>query len=45
MTPRFLMLSPDLGLSTNRQIDVHKDAILRKWFEQQMTSQAAKEEG
>jgi transposase-like protein len=38
-------VNPDLGLSTSRQIDVHKDAILRKWFEQQTTFQAANEEG
>lgn len=38
-------VNPDLGLSTSRQIDVHKDAILRQWFEQQTTSRAAKEDG
>jgi transposase-like protein len=38
-------VNPDLGLSTSRQIDVHKDTILRKWFEQQTTSQTTKEEG
>jgi transposase-like protein len=31
-------VNPDLGLSTSRQIDVHKDTILRQWFEQQTTS-------
>jgi transposase-like protein len=38
-------VNPDLGLSTSRQIDAHKDTILRQWFEQQTTSRAAKEEG
>jgi hypothetical protein len=38
-------VNPDLGLSTSRQIDVHKDAILRQWFERQTTSRAASEEG
>jgi hypothetical protein len=38
-------VNPDLGLSTSRQIDVHKDTILREWFELQTTSQIAKEEG
>jgi transposase-like protein len=38
-------VNPDLGLSTSRQIDVHKDTILRQWFEQQTTFRAAKEEG
>jgi transposase-like protein len=37
-------VNPDLGLSTSRQIDVHKDTILRQWFEQQTTFQATKEE-
>jgi transposase-like protein len=31
-------VNPNLGLSTSRQIDVHKDTILRQWFEQQTTS-------
>jgi transposase-like protein len=38
-------VNPDLGLSPSRQIDVHKDTILRQWFEQQTTSRAAQEEG
>ena len=38
-------VNPNLGLSTSRQIDVHKDTILRQWFEQQTTSRAIKEEG
>jgi transposase-like protein len=38
-------VNPDLGLSTSRQIDVHKDTILRQWFEQQTTFRATKEEG
>ena len=38
-------VNPDLGLSTSRQIDAHKDTILGQWFEQQTTSRAAKEEG
>jgi hypothetical protein len=27
-------VNPGLGLSTSRQLEVHKDAILRQWFEQ-----------
>jgi transposase-like protein len=38
-------VNPELGLSTSRQIDVHKDTILRQWFEQQATSRVANEEG
>jgi hypothetical protein len=38
-------VKPDLGLSTSRQIDVHKDTILRQWFDQQTTPRAANEEG
>jgi transposase-like protein len=38
-------VNPELGLSTSRQIDVHKDTILRQWFEQQTTFRAAVEEG
>jgi hypothetical protein len=38
-------VNPDLGLSTSRQMDVHKDTILRQWFEQQTTSRAVNEEG
>ena len=38
-------VKPDLGLSASRQIDVHKDTILRQWFEQQTTPRAANEEG
>jgi transposase-like protein len=38
-------INPDLGLSMSRQMDVHKDTILRQWFEQQTTSRAANEEG
>jgi hypothetical protein len=38
-------VNPELGLSTSRQLDVHKDTILRQWFEQQTTSWAASEEG
>jgi transposase-like protein len=37
-------VKPDLGLSASRQIDVHKDTILRQWFEQQTTPRAANEE-
>jgi hypothetical protein len=38
-------VNPDLGLSTSRQIDVHKDAILRHWFERQTAARTAVEEG
>jgi hypothetical protein len=27
-------VNPDLGLSTKRQLEVHKDTILRQWFEE-----------
>jgi transposase-like protein len=37
-------VNPHLGLSTSRQLDVHKDTILKQWFEQQTTFRAAKEE-
>jgi transposase-like protein len=38
-------VKPDLGLSASRQIEVHKDTILRQWYEQQTASQVATEEG
>jgi len=38
-------VKPNLGLSASRQIEVHKDTILRQWFEQQTTSRAVDEEG
>jgi hypothetical protein len=38
-------VNPDLGLSTSRQLDVHKDMILKQWFEQQAIPQTGKEEG
>jgi transposase-like protein len=38
-------VNPDLGLSTRRQLDVHKDMILKQWFEQRATSRAENEEG
>jgi transposase-like protein len=38
-------VNPELGLSTSRQIDVHKDTLLRQWFEQQAAVRAAVEEG
>jgi hypothetical protein len=25
---------PDLGLSAKRQLEVHKETVLRKWFEE-----------
>jgi len=27
-------VNPDLGLSTKRQLEVHKETVLRKWFEE-----------
>jgi transposase-like protein len=38
-------VNPDLGLSAHRQLDVHKDMILKQWFEQQANSRAEKAEG
>jgi transposase-like protein len=35
-------VNPGLGLSTSRQIDVHKDTILSQWFEHQTTPRPAK---
>jgi transposase-like protein len=37
-------VNPNMGLSTSRQLEVHKDAILREWFEQQRASRAGKKE-
>jgi transposase-like protein len=38
-------VNPDMGLSASRQLDVHKDMILKQWFEQRATLRAEKEEG
>jgi hypothetical protein len=38
-------VNPHLGLSTNRQLEVQKDNVLKQWFERQTTSRSAVDDG